>query len=97
MKVQWEQGNRGERYRAPGLFAIVLLGVEIYLALGHDILHDEDEEKTNKDDELREWVVDRYVVLVLDLIQQMVHGLLDVGKEVHDACGEEHLRERQCL
>ena len=66
----------------------------IYLALGHDILHDEDEEKTDEDDELREWVVDRYVVLVLDLIQQMVHGLLDVGKEVHDACGEEHLIER---
>ena len=68
-----------------------------HLALCNDVLHDEDEEKTDEDDELREWIVDRYVVLVLDLIQQMVHGLLDVGKEVHDTCGEEHLRERQCL
>ena len=81
---EWKyNGNRGagaSDIELPVLFAIVLLGVEIYLALGHDILHDEDEEKPNKDDELREWVVDRYVVLVLDLIQQMVHGLLDVRK-----------------
>ena len=71
----------------------------IYLALGHDVLNDEDEEEPDKDDELRKWVVYRHVIFALDLVEQVVHGLFDVGKEVHDACSEEHLRvrERQCL
>ena len=48
------------------------------LAVEHDLLQNEDDKEPEDDDELGHWVVDLCVVSVLDLVEDVVEGLMDV-------------------
>ena len=52
------------------------------------VLDEEDEEEAEHDDELSYRVVNGHVVGFLDLVQNVVNRLPDVGKQIHEAGGE---------